>query len=358
MEDSNTAKDELYFKRLAERRRRLWTASVIIPAIIGIVAYLLLSYYTGSPYLPLGLSPSSLNVIGPISLLFSAVALVMIYLETGFKREYAEDLEINNYESTNQKIKEQLSKAIFLNKHDFVTIKNELKNLDEKIDQTKSINKAITEEHKDELVAILRSNILQVSTEEVFADTLEKIKEEVSNSNQVKEAEDVFSKTFRRLEIEIVALGRRGNINLGLGILTTIVGLGILGYFVIGINSIPEDKMAFLAHFIPRLSLVILIEVFAYFFLTLYKSSLSEIKYFQNEMTNAEAKLVALKFSTMMSDEASTAHVIKALSNTERNSILEKGQTTAEIEKYRTDKNNTSIIADKLFGLFKGKETE
>ena len=90
---------------------------------------------------------------------------------------------------------------------------------------------------------------------------------------------------------EVSALSRRGNLNLSLGIATTIIGLIILGYFVLEIDSIPEDKMAFIAHFIPRLSLVVLIEVFAYFFLKLYKSSLSEIKYFQNEMTNAEAKV-------------------------------------------------------------------
>ena len=50
-------------------------------------------------------------------------------------------------------------------------------------------------------------------------------------------------------------------------------------------------------------------------------------------MTNAEAKLIAIKCSMMTSDTTTTSAVVLALSNTERNAVLEKGQTTAEIEK-------------------------
>ncbi|OOF01018.1 hypothetical protein BZG80_15725, partial [Salinivibrio sp. MA440] len=95
-------------------------------------------------------------------------------------------------------------------------------------------------------------------------------------------------------------------------------------------------------------SLVVLIEIFAYFFLKLYKSSLSEIKYFQNEMTNSEAKLAALKCSLMTNDSEATSNVIKVLSETERNAIIEKGQTTAEIEKSKVEQQSLSTFSDKL----------
>lgn len=38
-----------------------------------------------------------------------------------------------------------------------------------------------------------------------------------------------------------------------------------------------------------------MIELFAYFFLSLYRTSLQKIKYFQNELTNIEAKQIALR---------------------------------------------------------------
>jgi len=40
-----------------------------------------------------------------------------------------------------------------------------------------------------------------------------------------------------------------------------------------------------------------LIELFAYFFLKLYKSDLSEIKYFQNELTNVEMRYAAVRLA-------------------------------------------------------------
>src|SRR5574339_301622 len=55
-------------------------------------------------------------------------------------------------------------------------------------------------------------------------------------------------------------------------------GWRVLGYAVFN----PPATVAapeLLSYFVPRVSLVVLIEVFAYFFLRLYKQSLNEIKY-------------------------------------------------------------------------------
>lgn len=99
----------------------------------------------------------------------------------------------------------------------------------------------------------------------------------------------------------------------------------------------------------------VFIEVFAYFFLRLYKSSLSEIKYFQNEMTNTEAKLAALKCSLAPVESEAMSHEIKALSETERNAVLEKGQTTAEIEKAKIELQNIANMPERVSKLIGGK---
>lgn len=90
-----------------------------------------------------------------------------------------------------------------------------------------------------------------------------------------------------------------------LGILTTVTGLSILGYYVFHAQPSGQDPWLFTTHFLPRLTLVVFIEIFAYFFLRLYKSSLTEIKYFQNEMTNIEAKFIAL-YIALESDNQET----------------------------------------------------
>ncbi|MDZ4106719.1 MAG: hypothetical protein U1D41_11265 [Nitrosomonas sp.] len=231
------------------------------------------------------------------------------------------------------------------------SIKDELAQLRETVSHANLIQEAITSEHRDELVALLKTELVNKSVDLASQQVIEKIENKISKSYQFNEIEGVLLKTLERLYKEIDALSRRGNLNLSLGILTTITGLVILGYFVLEIDSFPEDKMAFIAYFIPRLSLVILIEVFAYFFLRLYKSSLSEIKYFQNEMTNVEARLAAIKCSIMMPDTATISDVIRSLSNTERNAVLEKGQTTAEIERAKIEQQNITTISEKVSSI-------
>ncbi|MNG20679.1 hypothetical protein D3C84_1049540 [compost metagenome] len=105
--------------------------------------------------------------------------------------------------------------------------------------------------------------------------------------------------------------------------------------------------------FAPRVMLVIFIEMFAYFFLRLYKQGLSEIKYFQNELTNVESKIIALEVCYLNSDSHAMATVIDALSKTERNFVLEKDQTTIEIEKSRLDTETTKGLMSMLQNLIK-----
>lgn len=344
---------EEYLRWRAERQRRLRIVAATVPAILGFSAALLavlLPDYNDSIF-SFPFSRSLLGIIAPVMLLISGLAVLMIYLQTGFSKKTEVTSEYLRHEDELRRLRNRIEHGDSISNKEVEHLKKEVKILRAELVSNSSINAAITSEHKDELVELLKSEILNKSTDQASQEFLDKIRNQVKEADQVKEVEAVFSRTLERLYSEISALSRRGNLNLSLGILTTIVGLGILGYFVVEIDSVPEDKVAFIAHFIPRLSLVILIEIFAYFFLKLYKSSLSEIKYFQNEMTNSEAKLASLKCSLITNDTEATSNVIKVLSETERNAILEKGQTTAEIEKAKIEQQNISSISEKVSKL-------
>jgi hypothetical protein len=158
-----------------------------------------------------------------------------------------------------------------------------------------------------------------------------------------------------RLESEVQNLAKRGNINLILGMSTTLTGLGILGYSVFNAPDL-KTTIELASHFIPRISLVLLIEVFAYFFLKLYKQSLSEIKYFQNEITNIESKFLGLRLSTESNETECIKSVVSNLISTERNFVLEKGQTTIELEKIKDDQQqraNLTSLLDKALQKIK-----
>lgn len=341
---------EEYLKWRAERQRRFRIVLAAVPAMLGVTFGLLavfLPNYEQFMILP-GLNRDIFGLITPFMFLVSGLGVLMIYLQTGFSKKADATSEYLRYEDELRRLRNQIEHGDSASNKELELLKNEVSRLKSELDSNSSITAAIGAENKDELVSLLKREIQEESTSLASQEFLDKVKKEAATSDQTKEIEKVFSRTLERLYTETSALGRRGNLNLSLGILTTIVGLAILGYFVVEIDTVPEDKVAFVAYFIPRLSLVVLIEIFAYFFLKLYKSSLSEIKYFQNEMTNSEAKLAALKCSLMTNDSEATSNVIKALSETERNAIIEKGQTTAEIEKSKVEQQSISTFSDKL----------
>ena len=122
--------------------------------------------------------------------------------------------------------------------------------------------------------------------------------------------------TKNRIFQEINALRKRGNLNLALGAATTVIGLAFLG---LSLTQIPKELEDVLAFYGPRVTLVLLVEVFAYFFLRLYKSSSEEIKFFQNELTTIEMKFSALQLAKEFSDKGTLKYVLKELAKTERN---------------------------------------
>ncbi|MFH3096679.1 hypothetical protein [Citrobacter freundii] len=342
--------DEKYSMEILFRKR---VVMMILPLLLGIIVYLITKNYSDSLY------PFQETVLNLISILLVSVSFVitlMIYLQTGFKRISS----TTEFITEKNNIQYHVERNIDNNSHDEILSALEL--LENEIAELKAentnINQILSPEEKSELIHHLKNELIGEASKDASRNILSEIKEKVSNNDSALKIELTFKNTLLRLKQETESLSRRGNLNLILGILTTIIGLLVLGYFVVEIGSIPEDKMAFIASFIPRLSLVILIEVFAYFFLKLYKSSLSEIKYFQNEMTNIEAKYAAIQCVNLIKNDADLSSVINILMLTERNALLEKGQTTAEIEMAKIETKNISAISDKVLKLINTKKGE
>ena len=127
-------------------------------------------------------------------------------------------------------------------------------------------------------------------------------------------------------------------------------GIGALAYFTI------FGKVEELApeNFVPRLSFVVVIELFAYFFLQLYKSNLGDILYVQNEITNIQSRRIALTSSAGLGDRDSIKKTIEELAKTERNFLLKKGQSTVDLEKQKNGNLGLDKIFDKILEKFPG----
>lgn len=178
-----------------------------------------------------------------------------------------------------------------------------------------------------------------------------------------------FTDIIRRLKNEIDDLRLRANVNLGIGIAIAFVGVGLLIYIVYAVNTSEvlntlasggsETNDKFIKHLsltlIPKILLVFFIEMFAYFFLKLYKNGLEEIKYFQNELTNIESKLISVEVSFVTKNEESMKEALKVLVQTERNFVLKKGETTVELERAKSESENMQNIIRAVPNLFKSK---
>jgi hypothetical protein len=161
--------------------------------------------------------------------------------------------------------------------------------------------------------------------------------------------------TISRINRELDALAIRVKLNLIIGILLAIVGLTALGYLVITLPRIDPKSSSpwwYLAEFAPKLSFVLLIDIFAYFFLNLYKATLGDVKYFQNELTNYESRTLALSAAVGKSDAKTAAAVILELSKTERN-YMKKDFTNLDLERAKAEQQGISDILKHVASIVK-----
>lgn len=299
----------------------------------------------------------NLNVTdAAVSITFLFISIVIfsfIYLQSGGRkvRENQDTSHIYNAML-------ELEKYIFdlSSKHD---------ELNSKLALYKS-EKGLSTEEKN---AIIKGAVEQTSEEaikNIFNSAVTELKKDIKESLIFDKLVSSSRNIIMRLQREIADLRLRANMNLIIGMSITGVGLYLLWSTVSIVDSSEllkqlasgEDNTNsqffknLILPIIPRILLIIFIEVFAYFFLKLYKSGLDEIKYFQNELTNIESKLSAIEFSYITNNQDGLKVSIEALSKTERNFILEKGKTTVELEKAKTDTELSKSIIKMIPNIF------
>lgn len=183
---------------------------------------------------------------------------------------------------------------------------------------------------------------------------LNEIQEQFKN---VSETIQLKRSTILRLKDYLIDINRKANLNLVYGLLFCISGIIFIFYSLMSYVANPQSEtIDTFMYFVPRISLTILIEIFSYFFLNLYKKSLDDIKYFQNEVTNLENKYLAILYAMESNDEQIKATVIEKLMNTERNFILKKGETTIELEKNRIEAQSSSNTISALKDIISFKK--
>lgn len=298
---------------------------------------------------------SGQNDLGFIILLATVsvtFALGLNYLQSG--RKFTEN-DINKNSNHNLHLFRKL-----------LSQEEDIKNLKEKIETLSSQN-TLSSEEKETLLDNIADGTRKELIEEIFYIQSQKLKSYIENESISERLHESALNIRVRLEREISDLRLRSNINLLIGMMITLLGLFLLWTVVNTVDSSEmlkalaskgiESNSQFIKNLIlplvPRVMLVIFIEVFAYFFLRLYKNGLSEIKYFQNELTNVESKMVALELAHLSKNSDAISRVIASLVETERNFILQRGETTVELEKAKSESEMMRSLVSAIPNLFK-----
>lgn len=213
---------------------------------------------------------------------------------------------------------------------------------------------AVSESDRRELVDELRTSVMN----DASAAILDQIQSNVATAHEVRtsvlDLEGHFDALESRIYDEAMSVAKAARLNLVAGSLLTVVALTFLVYFVFGQSSettvsaqVRDMALAWGAsdavkHFLPRIGLILAIEAFALFFLRLYKQSLAEAKYYQNELTNIQFRRLAMMMIASNEQASFNETAALVLLQTERNFVLKKGESTVELEKIRS-----SFILDK-----------
>lgn len=196
----------------------------------------------------------------------------------------------------------------------------------------------------------------KISEETLFDRIDKKYEHTIVKDKNFKIILEEFNEVKNRMERETSRLSRYGLINLMLGFITTFMAIFFLAYSLSEFNqSTTDTTTSFIYKFAPRLSLSILIELFSFFFLRMYKKVLDDLKYLNNERTNIDLQLLALRTAILTEDKESISKILQSLSLTERNFILKKDETTVETQKSKLENESTDKILDKVISIINKK---
>lgn len=194
-----------------------------------------------------------------------------------------------------------------------------------------------------------------------YADLKQEIREELKTEYNDKTHPKILSAHIDQLLLPletktteyIIRLRNNSIANLLIGILATTIAIVVL-LVILTSNKSFLDLNTALIYFIPRLTFVISIQLFAFFFLRLYKNNLDDNKYFQNELTNINSKNAAIRIAKALNKEEVLASLLIKMMDVERNFKLGQGETMWSIEKAKIEKD-TDIELFKTFQEFMKK---
>lgn len=308
------------------QRRRQKTFYLIYISCILIVGSGLLLFFNETTSKNFGTSSTAIIIFG-IILLLIAIGIILNYYLTfsGISMPYRRFDDESETGDINYLFNRHLSKNII----------DKYGTAEDRYYNPHSKEKGETEEIKEKL---FEQNIEDIKSKYISQFTYD--------LKYTKAFEDLYS-LEKNTKNQISRLIGNSNLNLIIGTLTTLIAIIILGFSIYQ-KATFTNSIDLLSHYIPRISTVIFVEIFSFFFLKLYRKNLDEIKYFHNEMANLSFRISSLKASLILEDKETSSKIINEFAKVERNFILKEGETTERLLFENLDSKNSSNYLNKL----------
>lgn len=169
---------------------------------------------------------------------------------------------------------------------------------------------------------------------------------EVSLSNN-----DIAMQYFEELSISSANLASsilgRSSLYLLVGVLSSVGGLLFFYYQVANIGRAEDVSNTVSTFFIilPKISILIFIELIAFFFLRQYKSTMDEFRYYESIKRSRQETLAILKLISINNEEIDYLSVIDKIGFRSKIDKLEQGQTLDILESKKLEKHEFEILS-------------
>jgi len=188
------------------------------------------------------------------------------------------------------------------------------------------VAKLVAGQMKEQIVSAdtindIRDKVVSDVVSKASDEILEGLKKTTSSKQAADRVIEMLDEIKSRLSTQAATLSLRANVNLVIGLFISMLGLTLLGWtlFRLGPTNIEAIDRSQIYFFLTRLTLMIVVEVLAYFFLNLYRASLHESRFYQNEISTMEARYFSVALARETLPPEAFAQHLKSLSILDRN---------------------------------------
>ncbi|MBO1328925.1 hypothetical protein OQ496_11490 [Acetobacter suratthaniensis] len=185
----------------------------------------------------------------------------------------------------------------------------------------------------------------------------QKFRNQLENKTKISIIKDNKNEIISRISKSIDFMQKTASKNILIGLSFSLFGLifiitSIMNSDLHEINISKIHDNWDIIKYIQKSSIVLCSEIIAFFFFKGYRSSLNEIKYFHNEMTNVEIMFSSLEVAIFSNDLDLIKNICEKISSVERNFILKKGETTVSLRSQEIDNRGDEKIFKFVENLF------